>query len=380
MVKVLFIDDEPRAQKTVALILPEPYVLLSAYCAQSGLESVVRDTPDVVLLDINLPDRDGVSLLREIESLPCPPPVVMLTGMSAPRVVKEALLAGACDYLVKPWEPEELLGTLRAAVSTAGARRSTREKDAGDSCARLLGESAGMQLVKELVLRYAPSDAPVLVLGESGTGKELVAGAVHAASRRRDGPFVAVNCGALPESLLESELFGAEKGAFTDAVARPGCFERAAAGTLFLDEVGELSPAAQARLLRVIEQKSFTRVGGTRPVAADVRIVSATHRKLKPSVRARTGAGEFRPDLWYRLAVLTVEVPPLRERPQDIPLLAAHFLSPDSGPARELAPRAEEALQAHAWPGNVRELRNVLERARWGARGGRIEETDLRFD
>ena len=377
MIKVLFIDDEPRAQKTVELVLPDPYVLLSAYSARHGMEVLDRDGPDVVLLDINLPDRDGIALLREIQGRPCPPPVVMLTGMSEPRLVKEAILAGACDYVVKPWDPRELLGTLRTAVTGAEARRAARTALGGEAAfAGLVGESQGIRDVKELVLRYASSDSPVLVLGESGTGKELVASAVHAASRRRSLPFVALNCGALPETLLESELFGAEKGAYTDAVERPGCFERAAGGTLFLDEVGEMSPAAQTRLLRVIEQKELTRVGGSRTIPLDVRVVSATNRDLRPGA----GASAFRHDLYYRLAVLPLRVPPLRERRDDIPLLAAHFLSGPGRPARELSGEAVETLQQHTWPGNVRELRNVLERAVLSAGARRITARDILFD
>jgi DNA-binding NtrC family response regulator len=378
MVKVLFIDDEPRAQKTVELILPDPYVLISAYSARHGMEALERDAPDVVLLDINLPDRDGIALLRDITARPCPPPVVMLTAMTEPRLVKEAILAGACDYVVKPYDPRELIGTLRTAVTAAEARRSARACAAGDPLfSGLVGESPGIREVKELVLRYASSDSPVLVLGESGTGKELIASAVHAASHRRALPFVALNCGALPETLLESELFGAEKGAYTDAVARPGCFERAGGGTLFLDEIGEMSPAAQTRLLRVIEQKELTRVGGSRPLAIDVRVVSATNRDLKP----RGGPdGRFRADLWYRLAVLPLRIPPLRDRLDDIPLLAAHFLRALGTPPRELSGEALEALQRHPWPGNVRELRNVLERATLAASDGRIAARDLLFD
>jgi len=240
-----------------------------------------------------------------------------------------------------------------------------------------------MREVRRLVLRYASSDSPVLVAGESGTGKELVARAVHEASRRRAFPFVALNCGALPESLLESELFGVERGAYTDAVSRPGCFERANGGTLFLDEVGEMSAAAQTRLLRVVEQRELTRVGGTLPVAIDVRVVSATNRELRPNGSATnplgTSAG-FRPDLYYRLGVLPIRVPPLRDRPEDIPALAAHFLSLLGKPDAALSGGALGALCSHGWPGNVRELRSVMERAALCADDGSIRARDLLFD
>ena len=233
-----------------------------------------------------------------------------------------------------------------------------------------------MREARQLILRYAASNCPVLVLGESGTGKELVARAVHAASPSRGGTLVAVNCGALPEGLLETELFGSEKGAFTDATSRPGSFERADEGTLFLDEIGELSAHGQCRLLRVLEEKELTRVGGSRPIPVDARIVSATNRDLKEDV----GAGRFRDDLYWRISVLPIRVPPLRDRRQDIALLAAHFLARCGKPDSALEPAAREKLAAHAWPGNVRELRNVMERAALIAPGSAIRACDIQFD
>jgi DNA-binding NtrC family response regulator len=376
MVKVLFIDDDPQAHETLRLVLPDPYVLLSSYTAQRGVEAARRDGPDIVLLDINLPDMDGLRALREIAALPLSPPVVMVTALSHPRVVKEAILAGARDYVVKPIEAGELLGTLRTALAGADERRAAAGEAADALMGGLIGESAGMRALKELIRRYAASDSPVLVLGESGTGKERAARLVHEASRRREGPFIAVNCGALPATLLESELFGAERGAFTDAVSRPGCFERADGGTIFLDEVGEMTPAAQASLLRVIEQKELTRVGGTRVVPLDVRVVSASNRELKSDV----SAGRFRADLFYRLGVLPIHVPPLRERRGDIPLLALHFLGQMGRECRILGDDAREALISHPWPGNIRELRSVMERAVLAADGQVIRPRHLIFD
>jgi DNA-binding NtrC family response regulator len=376
MVKVLFIDDDPRAQQTLDLVLPDPYTLVSAYTAGQGIESATRDPPDVILLDINLPDMDGIATLRRIVSLPDAPPVVMLTALTEPRVVKEAILAGACDYIVKPYALAELLGTLRTAVAGSDARRAARMAGTEGVMDGLIGESAGMREAKALILRYAPSDSPVLITGESGTGKEMAARLIHAASRRRPEPFVAVNCGALPETLLETELFGAEKGAFTDAVARPGSFERASGGTLFLDEIGEMPATAQTRLLRIIEEKELTRVGGTRAIPIDVRVVSATNRDLK----AETTKGGFRTDLFYRLAVLPIHLPALREHPADIPLLAAHFMAQRKGPRLDLSPGAELSLRSHPWPGNIRELRNVLERAALAATGSVVQARDVSFD
>jgi len=377
MVKVLLVDDDPAAHETLRLVLPDSFVLLSAYCARQGVEASAREGPDVILLDITLPDEDGLHALRQIAARPFPPPVVMLTALSHPRVIKEAILAGACDYIVKPIDAVELLGTLRTAVAAADARRALLSGEASDALLQdMVGESPRMREVKQLILRYAPSNSPVLVLGESGAGKERAARLIHDASRRRNGPYVAVNCGALPEALLESELFGAEKGAFTDAVSRAGSFERADGGTLFLDEIGEMSPAAQASLLRVIEGKELTRLGGTRPVALDVRVVSASNRDLKAGV----SAGTFRADLFYRLSVLPIRVPPLRERPEDIPLLAVHLLRELGQRDAVLGTGTGERLLAHSWPGNIRELRSVMERAALAAGGGEILPGHLCFD
>ena len=299
MVKVLFVDDDPGAHKVLAHILPPAYTLRSATSGRDGLEAAEQDSPDVVLLDIDLPDMDGISVLRSLAARPAGPPVVMLTALSDVRLVKEAIQAGASDYVVKPYGVEALLGTLAAAVRHGDARR-LEPPSPGSRFEEMLGDGGAMREVRQLILRYGPADCPVLVLGESGTGKELAARALHAVSRRRGAPFIAINCGALPESLLETELFGSEKGAFTDATSRPGSFERADQGTLFLDEVGELSPRAQSRLLRVLEEKELTRVGGSRTVPVDARVVSATHRDLKSEVQA----GAFRDDLYWRLSVL----------------------------------------------------------------------------
>ena len=376
MVKVLFVDDDPQAHKTLAHVLPEQYTLLSAYTARQGIDAAAREAPDVVLLDINLPDMDGIAALRHVAARPAAPPAVMLTAMSEPRLVKEAILAGACDYIVKPYDLKELLGTLRTAVAGADARRAAAAGVGQDLLDQLIGESAGMREVKMLILRYAPSDSPVLILGESGTGKELVALAIHETSRRRGASCVAINCGALPETLLESELFGAEKGAFTDAVSRAGSFEQANGGTLFLDEIGEMSPTAQTRLLRVIEQKELIRVGGSRAIPLDVRVVSATHRELTAH---RDNRG-FRADLFYRLSVLPIRVPPLRDRSEDIPMLAAHFLSLLGKKGTGMSDEAREKLCAHRWPGNIRELRNVMERAALAAEGTAIAARHVSFD
>ncbi len=375
MVKVLFVDDDPGAHAVLAHVLPPAYTLCSASTGRGGLEAALRDSPDVVLLDIGLPDMDGMEVLRSMLSRPGAPPVVMLTAQSDVRLVKEAIQAGAADYVVKPYGVEALRGTLAAAVRARDTRQLAQP--AGPcGLEEMLGDGGAMRDVRQLILRYGPADFPVLVLGETGTGKELAARALHAVSPRRARPLVAVNCGALPESLLETELFGSEKGAFTDATSRPGSIERADGGTLFLDEAGELSPAAQARLLRVLEEKQLTRVGGARPVPVDARIVSATHRDLKAEVRA----GRFRDDLYWRLSVLPIRLPALRERPGDVGMLALHFLERCGRSGARLSPAAREKLSTHPWPGNVRELRNVMERAALSAPDGDIRACDIQFD
>jgi DNA-binding NtrC family response regulator len=382
VVKVLFVDDDPGAHKVLAHVLPPAYTLLPARTGQEGLEAVAREDPDVVLLDIGLPDMDGMEVLRAILARPSAPPVVMLTAQSGVRMVKEAIQAGANDYIVKPYAVEALRGTLAAAVRareacdpvTAAVVQLPTPGEPG--LEEMLGEAGAMGEVRRLIRRYGPACSPVLVLGETGTGKELAARALHGASPRRAGPLVAVNCAALPESLLETELFGCERGAFTDATSRPGSFERADGGTLFLDEVGELSAGAQARLLRALEAKEITRVGGTRSVPVDVRIVSATHRDLKVDARD----GRFRDDLYWRLSVLPIRMPALRERPSDICLLALHFLARCGRPGARLSPDAREKLASHPWPGNVRELRNVMERAALAAPGQGVRACDILFD
>ncbi len=376
MVKVLFIDDDPEAHRTMKHVLPDPYLLVSACTGEAGLSAAASEGPDVVILDINLPDVDGIAVLRRLVSTHAPPPVVMLSALSDARLIRDALLGGAVDYIVKPFDLKELLGALRTAVINSDARRQAAGALGETLLAGLLGENHLMKEVKQLILRYAPSDSPVLVQGESGTGKELVARSLQEASRRREAPCGAINCGALPETLLETELFGSERGAFTDAVTRPGSFERANGGTLFLDEIGDMSLPAQARLLRVIEQRELTRVGGSRSIVLDVRVVSATHRNL----RAEVARGSFCADLFYRLGVLPIRVPALRERSDDIPLLAAHFLAVLGGPSSTLDNGALDALCAHPWPGNVRELRNVLERAALNAGGQRIMARHISFD
>jgi DNA-binding NtrC family response regulator len=371
MIRVLFIDDDPQAQKTLDMVLADGYRVCPALTAAQGLELLRAESPDVVLLDIDLPDRSGLDLLDDIVAEPGGVPVVMLTAYGDLPLVKRAIRAGAYDYMLKPYALGELEGTLRRAVQAACLRRRLPPAADPGALEELVGGSRKMRELRQTILRYAPADAPVLIQGESGSGKELAARALHRASPRREQPFLALSCAAVPESVLETELFGSEKGAFTDAVSRPGFFERACGGTLFLDEIGEMPLSAQAKLLRVLEAKELHRLGGREPVALNVRVVSATNRVLKDEVRA----GRFREDLYYRLDVLPLTLPPLRERLEDLPLLVAWLLR--EHPRRAVEQPALEKLAAHSWPGNVRELRNVLERAAVLADGEVITSRDV---
>jgi DNA-binding NtrC family response regulator len=373
MVRVLFIDDDPKAQATLAMVLEDSYTVLPALTAAEGLSLLAEREPDVVLLDIDLPDRDGLDLLEELLARPAPPPVIMLTAYGEVQFVKRAIQAGAYDYILKPWKKAQLEGTLRQAVQHADLRRATAPGQDAEVLAGLVGESPAMRELKGLIVRFAAADAPVLILGESGSGKELAAAALHRLSPRRDGPLVPVNCGAIPGTLMETELFGSERGAYTDAVSRPGCFERANRGTIFLDEIGELAPEAQVKLLRVLESKELVRVGGSEPVRLSLRVISATNKELRREVERE----RFREDLYYRINVLPLRVPPLRERPEDIPLLAASLLARQGRSASCLQPDALGKLCGHTWPGNIRELGNVLERAGVVAEGGRIRARDI---
>ena len=380
MIRILFIDDDPQAQKTLSTVLGERYVFVSALTAAEGQEVLEKTEPDVVLLDINLPDRSGLDLLDEIVQRPFAPPVIMLTAYGKVEFVKRAIQAGAYDYILKPYTLDHLEGTIRRAVENIALRRAYVQGMASGArsdapvLGKLVGESRALKELKTLIGRFAAGDSPVLIQGESGTGKELVAEAIHRLSPRKEGPFEAINCGAIPETLVEAELFGSEKGAYTDATSRAGCFERADGGTILLDEIGELPPKAQITLLRVIEFKRIHRVGGTRPIPLNIRILSATNRDLKKEVKA----GRFRRDLYYRINVLFLQVPPLRHRDSDISVLCAYFLKAKRADLR-IHPRAIEKLLTHSWPGNIRELRNVIERAAVLSEGDEIRAQDIQF-
>ncbi len=348
----------------------------AAPSASAGREAFCRRRPDVVFLDVRLGDADGLSLLGEFKAIDPDVPVIVITAYGGLETVVGSMEADAFDYLPKPIDLD--LAHRRALRATSG--ESSGDPTGRPACVEaapatgLVGSCPAMQEVYKRIAVLARSDCTVLIGGPTGTGKELVARAIHRHSPRRDGPFVAVNCGALPDGLVASELFGHVRGAFTGADEdRAGKLEVANGGTLLLDEVGDLPPAAQVKLLRAVDQRTIERVGSTRPVALDVRLIAATHRDLPGDVED----GRFRRDLYYRLAVAEVTLPPLRRRGRDVLALAAHFLADRPGPRLAMSDEAREALLAHDWPGNVRELRNAVDHAAALARGGTIHLEDL---
>jgi two-component system response regulator HydG len=357
------------------MVLQEDYTVVSALTAAEGLDVLEKTDPDVVLLDINLPDRSGLDVLEEIMARPAAPATIMLTAYGDVEFVKRAIQAGAYDYLLKPYVLEQLEGTIRRAVENIALRRAYIPTADPQVMGTLVGESRALKELKSLIGRFAAADSPVLIQGESGTGKELVARALHGLSPRKEGPFQAINCGAIPETLVEAELFGSEKGAYTDATTRAGCFERADGGTILLDEIGELPLKAQVTLLRVLEFKELCRVGGTKAIPLNIRVLSATNRDLKQELEE----GRFREDLYYRINVLFLSVPPLRGRDEDISLLCAYFLQQQRQSNFRIHPQGLEKLLNHSWPGNVRELRNVIERATVLSDGDEIQARDIQF-
>jgi two-component system, NtrC family, response regulator AtoC len=368
--RVLVVDDEALIRWSLAERLrADGYDIAEAATASEAVERASEQGPDLVLLDYKLPDEDGLVVLRKLRELDPDTLIVMLTAHSSVETVVEAMKGGAFDYLTKPFDLDDVSRRVARALDTTRLRRELRSLR--DSLARpyslnsIIGESDAMQRVKTLVRKVATSPgSTVLLTGESGTGKDLIAKVIHYSSNRASRPFMNVTTSAMPETLLESEMFGHERGAFTDArTQKRGLLEQADEGTVFLDEVGEMTPALQSKLLRFLEEKTFRRVGGTNDIRVDVRVIAATNRDLETDVQA----GRFRGDLYYRLNVLRVEVPPLRVRDGDIALLAQSFVESFSKefkrPVKGLSPGAEAALMAYSWPGNVRELRNLVERA-----------------
>ena len=362
----LIIDDEPNIRRMVgALLTAEGFEVREAADGASGVTAAIQVDPDVVLLDLMMPgSMDGMATLKALrEKLP-DLPVIMMSGRAGLSDAVKATQLGAHNFLEKPLTPEGVLLSVGTALELRRARREAEALRAELGLSgEMVGTSPAMQRLRELIARVAPTDSRVLVSGESGTGKELVAAAIHAGSARRDQSFIRVNCAALPRDLVESEMFGHERGAFTGASERRiGRFELAHHGTLLLDEVGDLGPEAQAKLLRAIEAREIERLGGAKPIPVDVRIIAATNKALQKAARE----GAFREDLLFRLNVIPIDVPPLRERPSDIPALVAHFAAlfriRTGRASTEWSADAIAQLQRHPWPGNVRELANIVER------------------
>lgn len=375
--RILIVDDEPRVRTSLKMVLEPTYEVLQAADAQEGLDLFRRESPHLVLLDVILPGMDGLAVLEKLQAEDRSVPVIMLTGTKAVKTAVDAMKLGAADYISKPFEIDELRIIIAKALENQELEREVRYLRAQVvhryGFHNLIGKSSAMQEIYSKIEQVADSRTTVMITGESGTGKELVARALHYNSARRDRPFVALNCAALPETLIESELFGHEKGSFTDATARRvGQFELAHTGTLFLDEIGDLSPTTQAKLLRVLQEREFTRIGGVQPIKVDVRIVAATNKSLDELVRR----GTFREDLYYRINVISLYLPPLRERGEDVALLAKHFLSKrneeDKRPSQDFSKEALELICRYPWPGNVRELQNVIEQAVLWSQGAAI--------
>ena len=367
--RLLLVDDDPQVSWIVSRVLVEAgYEVMGAETAKAALDAFEARPPDVVLLDLRLPDGDGMEVMQRMRDADPSVVVIMMTGHGTVESAVHAMKQGAFDYLMKPVQLEEVrlivdkgLETRRLVAEVQTLRAAIREHAGHEG---LVGRSPSMEHLRELVDRVARYDVNLLIRGETGTGKELVATAVHFASGRRNGPFIPLDCAALPETLMESELFGHERGAFTGAIQRRlGRFELAHGGTLFLDEIGNLPPSTQVRLLRVLQDHAITRVGGRTPILIDVRIIAATHVNFEEAIRD----GRFREDLYHRLNEFTIQIPPLRERREDIPDLVEHFRQRISAelvkPVERVSADALRALQAYQWPGNVRELRNVLKRA-----------------
>lgn len=367
--KILVVDDEPsQRQMLKANLSLDNYQVFEAGDGSDAIAKVSEEFFDLILMDNRMSQMDGIEALKEIKKISPGIPVIIITAYASVETAVQALQAGAHDYLTKPLDMDELRIKIHQTLEFWRLKEDNilqrRRLENLFDASRIIGRSPLMKAVLEMVATVAPTEASVLILGESGTGKELIANALHQGSNRSDKRFIKVNCAALPETLLESELFGHEKGAFTGAVGRrPGRFELADGGTIFLDEIGEMTPATQAKLLRVLQEREFEPLGSTRTVKVDIRIIAASNKVLQDEV----AKGTFRDDLFYRLNVITITLPPLRERKEDIPILVDHFLKmyneKNGRSVQGFHPRAIDALMRYPWPGNIRELENVVERA-----------------
>lgn len=384
---ILIVDDEEGARESLELILEDHYATESVGNGLDAVERLKQKPFDVVLLDVNMPDIDGIETLKRIKDLDDAVEVIMVSAADRAWEAATSMKAGAYDYVTKPYEPEEILTLISRALS----RRCSKEELTAPrcpsngfrfDCVEIASQASNMHTIFRLLEKVAPTSSSVLITGESGTGKELIARAIHSVSDRRGKPFVAINCAAVPPELLESELFGHERGAFTSAHARKiGKFEYAHGGTIFLDEISSLRHEFQAKLLRFLQEREFSRVGSHQTLKVDVRLIAATNMRLDQLVRQKL----FRSDLYFRLNVIPIEIPPLRERKGDIPLLSKHFLCKFNKmfgkSIKGISPEAMEVLESYPWPGNVRELENLMERlVVLGADEQQISEEDLPID
>jgi DNA-binding NtrC family response regulator len=384
--RILVVDDEEHLRGLLAKILTDARLEVdTAADGEEGLAKFKASRFDLTLLDLKLPKLDGMSVLRQAMEHDPEGVVIIITAFSTIETAIQAIRLGAYDYLAKPFRPEELMVVVNQALERNRLMRENRQLQQevmrNFKFEGIVGDSAKMRQVMQLAATVAPTDATVLIFGETGTGKELLARSIHMQSPRANGPFVVVNCGAIPETLLETELFGHEKGAFTSAVSsRVGRFERAQDGTIFLDEIGDMSTAMQVKLLRVLQERVIERVGGNRPIDVNARVIAATNKDLKKAI----ATGQFRDDLYYRLSVVPIEIPPLRERKEDIPTLAIHFVNKYAVAfgkrIKGLTPSAQKRLRGHSWPGNVRELEYTIQRVAIMATGELIDGEDIWLD
>ena len=381
MKTILIVDDEPAARYGMRRALEGNYRIVEADSTAAARSLLFSDRPDLLLLDVVLPGEDGISFLKWLRAEGHQLPVLMVSALDTAKTAVDALQLGAADYLVKGFELEEIrqrvAGLLKLAKLTQENESLRRRLASEGQFGQMIGRSAAMRRAFELADRVAPADSTVLLLGESGTGKDLLAQEIHSRSPRNGKAFVAVNCAALPETLIESELFGYERGAFTGAAQqKKGRFEQAHGGTLFLDEIGDMNPVTQSKVLRALENRTIERLGGTQSIPVDVRVISATHRNLPAAIREE----KFREDLFYRLRVVTIELPPLRAHKEDIAALAESFLKLHGarlGRSARLSKEALTAMERYDWPGNIRELKNAMERSLVLARKDVIDVADL---
>lgn len=364
---VLIVDDEVGARESLKMILKSDYEVFLARDAEEGFLQIKVHSPDVILLDIILPDLDGLKVLERIKQSDPDVIVIMITATKTVKTAVEAMKLGAYDYVTKPFDIDELRLIISRSLSTKALEHEVKyrreEMDRSFDFGNIIGKSKPMKEIFKVVKQIADSKSTALIMGESGTGKELISRAIHYNSNRKSYPFVTINCAAIPETLIESELFGHEKGAFTNAIERKlGRFEVAHQGTLFLDEIGELSLATQAKILRFLEEREFNRVGGSKTIKVDVRLITATNKDLDQLIKK----GVFREDLYYRINVVPITIPPLRERKEDIPLLIEHFINrfsvENNKSVKGITKEGIDLMMQYEWPGNIRELENLIER------------------